>query len=100
MSTVTETVSDIKQKLNNGASFQHREPLQLKGVLDQYRSFDVTPTIGREFPEAQLTDWLESPDADDVIRDLAITGTLHQQPSELCRNLTLVSLSTWSRLLS
>ncbi|KAL6703520.1 hypothetical protein ACN47E_009545 [Coniothyrium glycines] len=50
-----------------------REPLQLKGALDPYHSFDVTPVIGREFVDVNLKEWLRSPNADDLIRDLAIT---------------------------
>ena len=49
-------------------------PLQLKGVLDQFKSFDVTPVIGKEFPEAKLAEWLRAPNADELIRDLAITS--------------------------
>lgn len=51
-----------------------KEPLSLTGVLDAFRSFDVTPTIGTEFPDASLKAWLEDPNADDLLRDLAITG--------------------------
>lgn len=51
-----------------------KEPLQLKGVLDEYKSFDVTPTIGKEFPDADLSKWLRAPNSDELIRDLAITG--------------------------
>ncbi|KAL2133533.1 hypothetical protein VTI74DRAFT_2219 [Chaetomium olivicolor] len=50
-----------------------REPLKLSGALDSYESFDVTPVIGREFPTANLVDWLNAPNADELIRDLAIT---------------------------
>ena len=49
-------------------------PLQLKGVLNQFKSFDVTPVIGKEFPEAKLAEWLRAPNADELIRDLAITS--------------------------
>ena len=49
-------------------------PLQLKGVLSQFKSFDVTPVIGKEFPEAKLAEWLRAPNADELIRDLAITS--------------------------
>lgn len=51
-----------------------REPLQLSGALDAQESFDVTPVIGREFPKANLVEWLNAPNADDLIRDLAITS--------------------------
>ncbi|TDZ33223.1 putative alpha-ketoglutarate-dependent sulfonate dioxygenase [Colletotrichum spinosum] len=49
------------------------EPLKLSSSLDNYESFDVTTTIGREFPKANLVDWLNAPNADELIRDLAIT---------------------------
>lgn len=52
----------------------HKEPLKLSGALDQYKSFEVTPVIGREYPEANLKEWLESPDSDALLRDLAITS--------------------------
>ena len=48
-------------------------PLQLKGVLNDFKSFDVTPVIGREFPEAKLAEWLRASNCDYLIRDLAIT---------------------------
>jgi hypothetical protein len=48
-----------------------REPLKYSGSLDEYKSFDVTPIIGREFPEVQLTDILND---EQKLRDLAITG--------------------------
>lgn len=47
------------------------EPLKYSGSLDQYKSLDTTPVIGREFSDVQLTDILND---DQQIRDLAITG--------------------------
>lgn len=52
----------------------NKEPLQLSGALDQFKSIQSTPIIGQEFPDAKLVDWLTAPDSDDLIRDLAITG--------------------------
>lgn len=52
----------------------HKEPLQLKGVIDQFQSFDVTPVIGREFVDVDLVAWLDAPNSDDLLRDLAITS--------------------------
>jgi hypothetical protein len=37
----------------------HREPLKLGGFLDKFQYFDVTPTIGREYIDANLKEWLE-----------------------------------------
>ncbi|KAL4889706.1 hypothetical protein BDV59DRAFT_210132 [Aspergillus ambiguus] len=47
-----------------------RGPLKYSGSLDEYKSFDVTPVIGREFTDLQLTDILND---DRKIQDLAIT---------------------------
>lgn len=51
-----------------------REPLKLSGALGSYESFDVTPVIGREFPAARLVEWLNAPNSDELLRDLAITS--------------------------
>jgi hypothetical protein len=43
-------------------------------ILDQYEFFDVTPVIGREFPHANLVSWLKAPNADELLRELALTS--------------------------
>lgn len=53
---------------------QHRQPLKLSGALESYESFDVTPIIGREFPKANLVEWLDAQNSDELLRDLAITS--------------------------
>ncbi|CAI7675078.1 unnamed protein product [Penicillium manginii] len=50
-----------------------RTPIKLSGALDAFESFDVTPVIGREFPNANLKDFLRAPNSDDLLRDLAAT---------------------------
>ena len=52
----------------------HKEPLKLSGALDQFRSFDVTPVIGREYVDVDLVDLLRAPNSDELLRDLAITS--------------------------
>jgi hypothetical protein len=49
-----------------------RKPLQFSGSLDQFKSEDITPVIGTEFPEANVVEWLNAPNADELLRDLAI----------------------------
>ncbi|KKY31135.1 putative alpha-ketoglutarate-dependent taurine dioxygenase [Diaporthe ampelina] len=51
----------------------HKQPLKLSGALNSFESFDVTPVIGREFPEANLIDWLDAENSDELLTDLAIT---------------------------
>lgn len=59
---------------NFAPRFDHKEPLKLSGALNQFKHFDTTPLIGTEFPEANLVDWMNAPNSDQFIRDLAITG--------------------------
>jgi hypothetical protein len=57
------------QKTTAGSTLAVK-PLKYGGSLDEYKSFDVTNVIGREFPEARLLDILKD---DQKVRDLAIT---------------------------
>lgn len=61
-------------KLSGTQPKLQRQPLQPSGALDKYAHFDVTPIIGREYSDLQIKDLLEAPNADELIRDLAITG--------------------------
>ena len=72
----TETVTLNTKSTDAPTQAQYpREPLKLNGALDQFESFDVTPIIGREFVDVNLKEWLEAPNSDELIRDLAITST-------------------------
>jgi hypothetical protein len=78
----TETQVPIHPKVKEAAAetttttvTPRREPLKLSGALDSYEQFDSTPIIGREFPKANLVEWLEAPNSEELIRDLAITST-------------------------
>lgn len=92
--TTTTVVENVKNALNpstqeeNGENkgqsadtdelpkleVDHREPLKLRGALDQFEAFDVTPVIGREFVDVDLAEWLRAPNSDELIRDLGITS--------------------------
>lgn len=51
-----------------------KEPLKLTGALDGEKFSEITPVLGREYPKARIVDWMNAPNADELIRDLAITG--------------------------
>ena len=70
--TTTETVP-IHAKDESRSKTHQTQWLKTSGVLDQYKSFDVTPIIGREFPTASIKEWLEAPNSDELLRELAIT---------------------------
>jgi hypothetical protein len=79
----------------------HREPLQLSGALDQFKYFESTPTIGREYEDINLAEILRAPNSDDLIRDLAITSmnALVRFEEVADTNQLFGSLSTWCRFL-
>lgn len=54
---------------------RNTEPLKKSGALDAAFAFDeLTPAIGREYPTANIVnDFLNAPNADELLRDLAIT---------------------------
>ena len=68
-----------KDPLGNGKGVfddsQSKKPLELNGHLKEFAQFDVTPVIGREFKDVDVVAWLQAPNSDELIRDLAITST-------------------------
>ncbi|KAI4217422.1 MAG: hypothetical protein LQ351_000017 [Letrouitia transgressa] len=65
----TENANGLEKTLEQ--PFKSKKPLELAGALESFKYFDVTPVIGREFPNANLADWLRATNSDDLIRDLA-----------------------------
>ena len=63
-------------KNGNATKSRNTEPLKKSGVLDAAFEFDdISPIIGREYLTAQIVeDILNAPNADDLLRDLAITS--------------------------
>jgi hypothetical protein len=54
---------------------KYPEPLQPSGALDKFTFEESTPVIGREYPKVNLVDdIINAPNADELIRDLAITS--------------------------
>jgi hypothetical protein len=50
-------------------------PLTLSGALEKFSYEDTTPLIGREFLDINIVDdFLNASNADELIRDLAITS--------------------------
>jgi hypothetical protein len=73
--TVTKSATTTDAPLNSLSLKGAPQPLQRSGVLDKFEHFDATPVIGTEFVEAedvQLAKWLEAPNSDELIKDLAV----------------------------
>jgi hypothetical protein len=62
-----------KQALATGSTVQ-KPWLKSTGALDQYENFELTPIIGREYPTANLVEWLQAPNADELLKELALTS--------------------------
>ena len=64
----------VKEVLT-GKKKTHPEPIRATGVLNKFKSDDLTPVIGTEFPEINIVDdILNAPNADELLRDLAVTS--------------------------
>lgn len=83
-SAVDAPAVDALPIISKAAPALINKPLELSGALKDVEYVEITPAIGREFPTANLADWLNAPNADELIRDLAITSTL----CLYCRRLT------------
>ena len=60
-----------------GGTNEHgsRQPLQVSGALEKFSYEDTTPVIGREYFNVNIVDDLLNADnADDLVRDVAITS--------------------------
>jgi hypothetical protein len=68
--------TDIPRIVSKGA----KQPLRPSQSLEKFEHFDVTPIIGTEFKDVQLTSLLSAPNSDELIRDLAILGTFPSVP--------------------
>ncbi|KAJ5259385.1 hypothetical protein N7478_012366 [Penicillium angulare] len=56
---------------------QYPAPLKASGALDQFEFEETTPVIGREYPTLNIVDdLLNAPNADELVRDLAITSVV------------------------
>jgi alpha-ketoglutarate-dependent taurine dioxygenase len=49
-----------------------REPLKPTGCLDNYHYFEVTPRVGRQYTDLNLSDLVHAPNSDELIRELAV----------------------------
>jgi hypothetical protein len=76
---LTSDISVQALPLENGKQglkeSQYPAPLKLSGALDRFAFEESTPVIGREFPSVNIVDdLLNAPNADELLRDLAITS--------------------------
>lgn len=53
-----------------------KKPLTATGALDQFKHIDLTPVIGREYPTLNVVELMESPNADELIKELAYTSNV------------------------
>jgi hypothetical protein len=72
---------DIKAKTFLG----NRTYLKGSGALDSFETVDLTPVLGTEFVDARLAEWMFAPNADAMLRDLAIKSVYYQvKADEYC----------------
>lgn len=57
---------------NNKSTQLRFKPMKYEGSLDHLKYIEVTPIIGREYPEARMKDILQASNAEQQFRDLAV----------------------------
>ncbi|KII91214.1 hypothetical protein PLICRDRAFT_156126 [Plicaturopsis crispa FD-325 SS-3] len=74
MATTTQAPAETQSVDPNGrlSVRASTEPLKPTGALDKFEHFEVTPVIGRQYPNVQLVDLLNAENSDELIRELAI----------------------------
>ncbi|KAM0792919.1 hypothetical protein ACM66B_002679 [Microbotryomycetes sp. NB124-2] len=75
IATSASTVDELGSQVGSLALRGSYEPLVKKGLLDdetKYNFTELTPVIGRRYDDVQVTDLLNAPNSDDLIRELAI----------------------------
>lgn len=69
---------NISVKMVSAEQPSYPKPLQQSGALEHFTYEDTTTVIGREFFDVNIVDdVLNAPNADEVLRDLAITSESH-----------------------
>ena len=75
MSTTTITESHSDHQATQISTQNYPKPLLLTGALDGFKHEDLTPVIGREYADVNLVDdIINAKNADELLRDLAITS--------------------------
>lgn len=60
---------------NGTQNGSYREPLKKTGAIDKFEFEETTPVVGREYSKLNIVDdILGAENADELIRDLAITS--------------------------
>lgn len=47
-------------------------PFKDLGNLDGLKEVHITPCLGSEYKDVDVTEWLKAPNSDDILRDLVI----------------------------
>ena len=83
--TLIQEVELVPQTISAKPLDTRQKPLSLSGALEKYDSFDITPVIGKEFPKANVVEWMNDPNSDALLRDLAITSESYYTQSKSTR---------------
>ena len=58
---------------NGSNGTRKRQPLKPNGALDGFKTFEVTPAIGQEFPDVQIKDIISATNSDEILQEFART---------------------------
>lgn len=84
--SISETQVAVPIHTKAVATSNTTAPIKASGALDQFKSIELTPVIGREYPTVNLVELLNAPNSDDLLRDLAITSMPSPRSCTCSRN--------------
>lgn len=69
-----QTAADAVLLPGKAAAPSTKSWVKSTGVLDQFEHIELTTVIGREYPNADVAAWLQAPNSDELIKELALTS--------------------------
>lgn len=70
--SMAASTKDRSNSVNGSNGIYKREPLKRNGALDGFKTFEVTPAIGQEFPEVQIKHIISASNSDKLLQELAL----------------------------
>jgi hypothetical protein len=72
--SATEAQPQTEIPIHPGKASLEKPWLKSSGILNQFEHIELTPVIGREYPHANLVSWLQAPNSDELLNELALTS--------------------------
>ncbi len=73
--TAAEAQTSVPIHPGKTAAVAATKPVQATGALDSHEHIELTPVIGREYPNLNLVALLQAPNSEELLKELALIST-------------------------